>query len=443
MPPKVKKDPNALIPIPEDAYNRVKKLFELKSAPKDPKAEFTSEEWCIAPAIHTLPEFKVPIHYWQQSAVVHYTEKDLRAPSRMKYVEDDEKAAKKKVIRKEIMDLQKYIKSQVKQAGKRTKQFMKQMTKKETKEVKRNNLVKQISDVDTVMNEELQRAREFVDKQALFDKRYMSGSKLGDKAPRKNALILIEQSDKQAAWVDETKDEITKFLNGVVMEGACETFNMAVFNGSAVTPWCPQFQSKTDPKKGLADSLKWLNKNFSAKTCSPQAFPPNWVQALDRFTSEGQQAPWHIYICCSRSPDGTSTEVLSQLKELRANMGEPAKGLPVLPINAVQFDPTVVGDDPEKYFFDELAGPNGSSMTDTSAEDLSNLDKMLKEVGKKKKQLDKLNKKLDKMEDLSEKVNEDRNLFLMQVALQNMLQSDYDVFEWALKNEVQAEPPAI
>lgn len=443
MPPKkVKKDPNAPTLIPEDSYIRAKKLSE-RPAPKDPKGEFTAEEWCIQPQFHSFPEFKTTIHYWQQMAVVHYTERDMKVPSRMKHIEDDEKTAKKAHPRKELQDLFKYMKGQVKQANKRTKQFMKQMTKKETKELKRMNLVKQIQDVDKQMNEELLNSRKFVERQELFDKRYMIGSKLGDTAPRKNALILIEQSDKQSAWVDETKDEIIKFLNGVIAEGECETFNMAVFSASAVTSWCPQFQPKTDPKKGLADSLKWLNKNFSAKTCGPQAYPPDWVSAISKFTAEGQQAPWHVYICCSRSPDGSNAEILGLVRELRANMGEPAKGQPVLPINVVQFDPTIRGDDGEKAFFDELAGPKGQSMLDTSAEDLANLDKMLKAVGVKKKQLDKLNKKLDKMEDLSERVNEDRSLFLMQVALANMLQSDFEVLDWALKNETQAPPPEI
>ena len=44
----------------------------------------------------------------------------------------------------------------------------------------------------------------------------MQGSKFGDKAPRKNALILCELSERQGRWADEVKDEVTKFLSGVV-----------------------------------------------------------------------------------------------------------------------------------------------------------------------------------------------------------------------------------
>merc|ERR1712217_91931 len=150
-----------------------------------------------------------------------------------------------------------------------------------------------------------------------------------------------------------------------------------------------------------------------------------------------------VFLCCSRSPEANSSEALGLIKELRANMGEPAKGQPVLPINVVAFDPSLVGDDDEQKFFDEVAGENGSFMIDTSAEDLVALDKMLKAVAVKKKQLDKLNKKLDKLEDLSERVLEDRGLLQVQLALQNMLQSDLEIIDWALKNETQPPPPEI
>lgn len=441
---KPKKDPNAPTMIPEDVFLRVQRLQILKSAPKAPKGELTAEEWCIPPAYHSYPELKTAVHYWQQMAIVHYTERDLQVPSRMRVIEDDELSAKKPQKRKEVQDLHKYCKGQLKQATKRTGQFLKQLTKKETKELKRTNLLKQIADVDKQMNEELHNSRKFAERQELFNKEYMWGSKLGKTAPRKNALILVETSDKQAQWIVEVKDEITKFINGVIAEQECETFNIATFNSQGtVTQWQQQFQPKTDPKKGLADSLKWLNKNFSPKTCN-QAWPPDWQAALNKFTAEGQQPPYHVYICCSRSPEGTTGEVMGLVKDIRENMGEgPAKGVPPLPINIVAFDPTIVGDGTEKAFFDEIIGDKGSFMIDTSAEDLLALDKMLKAVQVKKKQCDKLNKKLDKMADLSELVNQDRELFQTQAALMNMLQNDFDVFTWALNNETQAPPPEI
>merc|ERR1719181_1571292 len=164
---------------------------------------------------------------------------------------------------------------------------------------------------------------------------------------------------------------------------------------------------------------------------------------LNKFTAEGVPVPWRIYVCCSRSPEGCTNDVLELSKELRANMDSPAKNEPVLPINVVAFDPTIVGDDDEKAFFDEVAGENGRFMMDTSAEDLVALDKMLKAVQVKKKQLDKLNKKLDKMEDLSERVAADRELLQMQIALQNMLSNDYEILDSALKNETAPTGPEI
>eukprot|EP00747_Dinoflagellata_sp_TGD_P164601 gnl/TRDRNA2_/TRDRNA2_184752_c0_seq1.p1 gnl/TRDRNA2_/TRDRNA2_184752_c0~~gnl/TRDRNA2_/TRDRNA2_184752_c0_seq1.p1 ORF type:complete len:448 (-),score=127.91 gnl/TRDRNA2_/TRDRNA2_184752_c0_seq1:113-1456(-) len=437
-----KKDPNAPTLIPEDTFVRAKKLFDGKIAPKAPKGELTQEEWCVPPAVHTMPEFKQIIQYWQQCAIVKYKEeKDLKVPSRMKLIDNDEKTVKKPHPRKEIQDLLKYLKSQVKQATKRTGQFLKQLEKKEAKEMKREALLKQIADVDSSMNEELRSARKFTDNQMLFDKRYMIGSKLGDSAPRKNVLIATELSDKIAVNADEAKTEIVNFLNQVIAEGECDTINLTTFSASNVTTWCPQFQPKTDPKKGLPDALKWLNKNLSAKTCGSQPFPPDFCQMLTKFTGEGATAPWRIYLCCSRSPEDQQAAVLEMVNNLRNTLDPPAKGLPVLPINIVAFDKDIVGDTKEAEFFNELAGPNGSFMIDTSAEDLVALDKMLKAVQVKKKQLDKLNKKLDKMEDLSERVAEDRKLLQVQIALQRMLEEDYQVCDWALKNE--AAPPGI
>lgn len=90
-----------------------------------------------------------------------------------------------------------------------------------------------------------------------------------------------------------------------------------------------------------------------------------------------------------------------------------------------------------------MAGPSGSFLIDTSADDLIQLDKMLKSVQVKKKQLDKLNKKLEKMEDLSARLEEDRSLLQMQIALQRMLENDYNITDWALKNEEVVPEPEI
>lgn len=153
--------------------------------------------------------------------------------------------------------------------------------------------------------------------------------------------------------------------------------------------------------------------------------------------------PWRIFICCSRAPENGKQEIIDLVTDLRATSDSPAKGEPTLPINIVSFDPNIVGDDQEKDFFEAVAGPDGSFLIDTSAEDLVALDKMLKAVQVKKKQLDKLNKKLDKMEDLSEKVAEDRELLQMQIALNTMITNEMEICDWAMKNEEQPPEPDI
>jgi len=441
MPPKgKKKDPNAPTLVPEDTYVRARKVTDLKVAIKPPKGDLTAEEWCIPPALHSVQEFKQVIHYWKQCAIVQYAErKDLKTPSRIKAIEQLEKKAHPL---KELKELFKYMKTVVKQATKRTNQFLKQLEKKEKKEEKRLKLVDQISEVGKQKNEELRTARRFTEKQQLFDKKYMIGSKLGEKGPRKNALILIEASDKQMEWIEQTKDEVTKLLHQVI-ENDTETYNVATFSVAAQNTWCPQFQNKADPKKGMPDSEKWLKKNVSPKLFSPQPYPPDFMTMLTKFTGEGEKLPWRIYLCCSRAPEGSTKEVLELIKDLREKTPSPAKNEPVLPINVVAFDPTIVGDAGEKAFFDELAGPDGSFLIDTSAEDQVALDKMLKAVAVKKKQLDKLNKKLDKMEDLSKRVAEDRSLLQMQIALQQMLEEDKNIIDWAIKNDTPMAAPEI
>lgn len=446
MAPKAKKkSPNEPALIPEDCYQRVLKLKDNKVAMKAPKGEFTKEEWCIPPQFHTTmgADFQQTIHYWKQCAIVAYTErKQLVPPTRMNVVEQNAGGTH---TRKEIMDLQKFLKSLVKQANKRTGQFLKQLEKRETKETKRQNLLSQIADTDRLLNEELRSARRFTEKQELFVKKYMVGSKLGDAAPKQKSLVIIELSEKMGQWETETKDEVTKLLNQVVRpEGGSSTLNIATFSAAGVNLWMPTvpFQAKDDPKKGLDDALKWLNKNFSAKTCGPQAFPPDWLGMMKKLMGEGAQLPYRIFLCCSRSPGSANAEVIAEMERLR-QQDPPAKGEPVLPINCVVFDPASVGDPEEKEYFDGVAGSSGSFLLDTSADDLVALDKMLKSVATKKKQLDKLNKKLDKMEDLCEKVTEDRDLLQVQVALKNMLENDLAIIDWSLKNETPIAAPEI
>jgi len=270
----------------------------------------------------------------------------------------------------------------------------------------------------------------------------MIGSKLGDAAPKQRILILLELSDKIAQWVDEAKEEVRKLLYEVVEKDEnTTTLNVATFSGAGQTLWLPQYQPKDDAKKGLDDAFKWVNKNFSAKTCGAQSFPPDWIAMFSKFVGEGIPPPWRVYICCTRKPDNYK-DVLAHVAELRQG-DPPAKNVPNLAINVVAFDPEIVGDKEEEEFFTELAGPAGQFMIDTTQDDLLALDKMLKAVGVKKKQLDKIDKKRSKMEDLSQRVEADRELFQMQVALQNMLTNDYEICDWALKNEAPIPGPDI
>eukprot|EP00435_Cladocopium_sp_Y103_P005955 s5376_g1.t3 len=211
----------------DDDISWLEKLMA-KGQMKQPKGELTQEEWCIPPGFHSTPELKETIKFWQKCAIVQHTERGMKVPSRMKTLEDPSKCAKKTYPRKEVQDLFKFIKTMNKQATKRTGQFLKQLEKKEGKETKRETLLKQVKDVDELMNEELlhilargtcfktvfqrvqsktwqvrqvlgtsfsadvcaflrcqelRNARKFVERQELFEKKYMIGSKLGEQAP--------------------------------------------------------------------------------------------------------------------------------------------------------------------------------------------------------------------------------------------------------------------
>lgn len=447
---KGKKDPNQPILVSEDAFQRGKKLQELKITIKPPKGDLTIDELSIPHSIgHSIPELKHVVHFWEQGAIVRYTERhDLKPPSRwrdLEGVKDPDLSAMKTHTRKELMDLLKFLKSQVKGATKQTAKFLKQLAKKEKKEDKRLKLVDNIAVIDQQMNEELKRARTFAAKQQIFEKEYMYGSKLGEKAPKTRVLLALELSEKLAPWILEATDEVTKFINEVIDKKDTETFNIALFTSSAVTTWQPPpsanatgYQPKTDPKKGLADSLKFLKKNYNAKVAN-QPYPPDWLAMINKFcTGEGITPPSQIFIACSRSPQDGNGDVLDLVKDLRAAHGDEA-----LPINTVAFDPMIKGDLGEENFFKDLGGDQGSFLIDESQSDLVGLDKMLQTVKAKKKQLDKLNKKLGKMEDLSEPLLEDQKLLAYQISIQKMLENDFALVDWALKNEQAPAAPTI
>jgi hypothetical protein len=443
---KGKKDPNQPILVAEDAFQRAKKLQELKISVKPPKpgSDLTVDELWIPPAFHNIPELKQVVHFWGQGAIVRFHERlELKPPSRAGRQDTPENEAMLKThTRKELQDLLKYLKSQVKGATKQTGKFLKQLAKKEKKEDKRTKLLEQINAVDASMNDELRTARKFSAKQEIFEKKYMYGSKLGAAAPRGRVLLALELSEKLAPWIAEATDEVTKFVNEVIDKGPTDTYNICLFSQGNCTTWMPQYQSKADPKKGLADSLKFLKKNFNAKVAN-QPYPPDWLGMINKFcTADGAQPPEKIFILCSRSPQDTNGDVLDLIKDVRA-----AHGAQSVPINAVAFDPTVcpsgVADAAEESFFQALGGSGGQFLVDTSQEDLVALDKMLNSVKVKKKQLDKLHKKLGKLEDLSEPMMEDQKLLAFQISIQRLLENDFNLIDYALKNETAPAAPTI
>ena len=98
------------------------------------------------------------------------------------------------------------------------------------------------------LNDDLREAREYSKKQELFEAKYMTGSKFGERCPRKNVWIVCEVSDKTGPFVANIIDEVTKFVTKTIDEN-CNCFNVGVFGKETFTPWCPSYQSPKDPKK--------------------------------------------------------------------------------------------------------------------------------------------------------------------------------------------------
>merc|ERR1719230_1688435 len=108
----------------------------------------------------------------------------------------------------------------------------------------------QIDDVEAKMNAELKECRGYVKDKELFSEKFMQGSKLGHPGPpgnlKKNVLIICEASEKIAKYLNEARDEITKFVNNVIIS-ECESFNLGVFKNDACTMWLDTVKSATGP----------------------------------------------------------------------------------------------------------------------------------------------------------------------------------------------------
>ncbi|CAD7926461.1 unnamed protein product [Amoebophrya sp. A25] len=304
-------------------------------------------------------------------------------------------------------------------------QFLKQLEKSEAKQAKRQAQIEKIDALETAMSDELKEARMYSEKQELFVPKYVNGSKFGEKCPKKNVWIVAEATSLTAPYIANIIDEITKFVQTCIEEN-CSAFNVALFGTDGCwLQWCPTFQSPQDPKKGAADSLKWVNKQLTTKLCAQSEYPPDWVQMFEKCFEEGRAnpklEPSTIYLACSKPPENTDAvfEVMQ------------GKGVP---IQALAFSEDMENDTDCKQFFAELCGPKGGLLVDTSCRDLLYVDKLLNNVKAKKKQLEKFQNQLAKMDDLSEVVKENKDLLAQQICLENLVRSEFEVAEQDMLN---------
>jgi hypothetical protein len=429
--------------VQSDAFARAAKIKEAGLKPTKPKPpDLTEEDLSLPPSVSMGSlEFKSATNYWQNASTVKFSEQGtMRVPEDVlnpqlgltsgaggiqKSASDSALVRK---FKKDVQDQWKYMKTQVKLAEKGKKLFFGTFTKVETKNEKRNTLLKQIKDVEDGIEKDLRDADEYAKKNRLFAIKYLYGSKLGAEAPPKDIVVVAEVSDKMVTWMENAKNDILPFFTGVI-EKSVESFNMMLFSSAGVTPYMPTF-TPTVPegkvKKGAADCQKWLGKQYNPKAAGNAPWPPDWLQLVETLVKEEEALPSAVYIVCSKAPMPLQN-VLERMNDIRT-----MKGID-LPIHVVSYDPDVAGDFNQEGFFNEFVGPKGSFQVDTSKRDMEHVDALLANVKKKKKQLEKLNKKVGKMEDLTEKVEDLRGLLSKQISVENMLRNDWILHEQALK----------
>jgi len=443
-----KKDPNAPIVVHDDACVRTKRILDLKIAPKPPKGDLTVDDTSVPPAFHNDAVLKPNVEYWLKAGVVRYADrKSAQPPSTLTPRPATSGGCKaednlKQRPRKEVQDLMKALKKLVTQAEKRTGLFLKQLEKNEAKVMKREALRIKIEDLDKAMNDELRRLRRFAAEQKIFSPEFVQGSKFGDKAPRKNVLICCELSERQSKWMDEVKDEVTKFVNGTI-NPQVDAFNIGILTDSGMECWMGAYQSPKDAKKGSGDALKWLGKNLNPKFCAGRG-DPDWTHLLAHAGICDEQgsilAPGAagetastVFFAISRPPSGnTAKKILATVQEHR----QASKTGYGVPFRLIGFDPAILEDESMQQFLAEMGGPKGKYMVDTSQDDLQKIDQYLNSVKAKRKQLEKLNKQFEKLEDLSGKLDSDRKLLSQQIFMEKMLRNDLDLMDHALKTEL-------
>jgi hypothetical protein len=435
--------------VDKDAFIRAEKIKEAGLKPGKPKGDLTVEDLSHPPSLMaSCPEFKAAQNYWANEWVVKFSDRNAhqwpadmlsdtlqetrndlleKAPAKALTKSASDPTLERK-SKKEVQDMLKFMKGQVKQAEKTKKAFLKQVEKCEKKEDKRVTLIKQIKTVKEAIDDDLSNADEYARKNKLFALKYLFGSKLGADAPTTNVLIVIEISDKIAPYMENIKNDILAFF-ATVIEKTVESFNLIFFSSAGIVSYMPTF-TPTVPegkvKKGAADCQKWLQKQFTPKAGANAPWPPDWLQMVEWLTKDEENMPSSIYLACSKVPM-PNRDPLNRINDFRA-----LKGI-TLPTTVVSYEPEVEGDFNQEEFFREFVGPDGSFEVDSSKAGMEMVDKTLADVKKKKKQFDKFNKKLDKMEDMSDKLTDFKGLLYQQISIENLVRNDWMLHEKALK----------
>jgi hypothetical protein len=433
--------------IYDDCFTRAMKIKEANLKPGKPKGDLTEEDMSLPPTVKSMPDFRAPVAYFNNASTVKFNERDnFKWPTDAKVVATLGKSASDTELvrknKKEVQDVLKFMKGQVKLAEKTKKAFFKQVQKVEKKNDKRKDMMKKISDTETEIDGYLRTAADFSRDNRLFALQYLYGSKLGgDKAPppSERVAIVIEKSDKMAPYVDNAKDDVMKFFTAVEKNGQEATFNTFFFSSAGITPYKPTYLPCVAPpgtkgpaaRAGSMDCIKFLTKQCNPKAFQATPWPPDWlalIEALCPAAEEGKpppEYPAHLYVVCSKVPI-PSQSTLDRVAEIRAS------GV-ALPVTLISYDPEVKGDFTQESWFKNFVGPDGHWELDTSKEQMEFIDKKLADVKKKKKQLDKFQKKLDKMEDLTEQLENFRGLLHQQDALESLARNDFALVDLATK----------
>lgn len=270
--------------------------MEAKIAPRASKGDLTNEDLSVPPHYHSLPELK-PLKWFKQGQTLVEGDDESVEPPRLSHSASDSSLNPR--ARKEVMDVNKSLKAQLKNAEKRKAMFEKQSGKIQVKVDKRNALLDKIRALDQAMNDELRECRRYVADTRLFDPAYMYESKFGKKAPRKNVLLMAEKSERIGAYCNEVLDEMKKFMEQVIVN--CATFNLGLFN-EEVELFHTTYTSPPDAKKGIPQAIKWLSKGFNEKAMA-ELPPSNWIAMLEKALELGD--PSAVYIACFNAPENT------------------------------------------------------------------------------------------------------------------------------------------